>query len=68
MIARHLEKTLELFPDCEIGSYPRYDMQEYRVMITLEARNLEYLNSARDYLLQSLDPEMLRQGESVETG
>ena len=45
-IASDLNALLEEYPDLMLGSYPRIGEQGYRVMLTLESRNGEYLERA----------------------
>lgn len=59
VLAALLEQTLELHPGIEIGSYPRFDTDAYRVMVTLESKERDALLRARDGLVSLLDPEML---------
>lgn len=59
VLAAMLEQTLEQFPCIEIGSYPRFDTHEYKVMLTLESKELPLLEKARDYLLDLMLPEAL---------
>ena len=54
-LASALEATLDAFPDLTIGSYPTYDNETYRVMITLESHSEQVLEQARDALLDRLD-------------
>lgn len=59
VLAALLENTLELYPAIDIGSYPRFDTDEYRVMLTLESKDRTQLVLARDHLLGLMHPESL---------
>lgn len=58
-LAASLETTLSLFPGIEIGSYPRFDTHDYKVMLTLESKDRSLLCAARDHLLTVLEAEQL---------
>ncbi len=59
-IAEHLEATCAAFPDVAIGSYPRWDDPECRVLITLEALDADSVRKALDDLAGRLEPALLR--------
>lgn len=59
VLAASLEATLERFPGLDIGSYPRFDTDEYRVMLTLESKDQCLLRGARDFLLSQLATQEL---------
>lgn len=59
VLAALLEQTLEQHPGVEIGSYPRFDTEAYRVMVTLESKEEAALLRARDTLVSLLAPEQL---------
>ena len=50
-IAHFLNDLLTAFPDLLLGSYPKYGDAEYRVRITLESKDLEYVERALAHLL-----------------
>jgi molybdenum cofactor synthesis domain-containing protein len=50
-IADFLNETLRAFPDLLLGSYPKLDSSDYRVRITLEAKNRTYVDQALAHLL-----------------
>jgi molybdenum cofactor synthesis domain-containing protein len=58
-IARYLDDTLAAFPDLELGSYPKLSDPEYQVRLTLESKDLEYVNRAFEHLLAQLPPEVI---------
>ena len=61
-IAAMLEVAQGSFPSVEIGSYPRYDDADYRVMVTFESKDLEAVRQVRAELLSRLPAEaVLRQ-------
>lgn len=53
-IAEHLNACLAEFPELMLGSYPRIGNPEYRVKLTLESKNAEYLDRAFRHLLRLL--------------
>lgn len=55
-IAAHLNRTLEQFPDLLLGSYPKLNDPEYRVRITLESKDLQYVERALAALLTLMPP------------
>ena len=55
-IAEHLNRTLEQFPDLLLGSYPKLNDPEYQVRITLESKDLQYVERALAALLTMLPP------------
>lgn len=55
-IASHLNRTLEQFPDLLLGSYPKLNDPEYRVRITLESKDLQYVERALAALLTLMPP------------
>jgi len=58
-IAGCLNKTLEAFPALQLGSYPKLGDPEYRVRVTLESKDAEYVNRAFDHLLAQLPTETI---------
>ncbi len=65
-LAACLEQTLDRFPGLAIGSYPTFDKREYRVMLTLESRDRQRLEEARDALLGLIDPAQIVRVEEPE--
>lgn len=59
VLAALLENTLTHFPMIDIGSYPRFDTDEYRVMLTLESKDREKLLLAREHLLTLMQEDAL---------
>ena len=55
-IAAYLNQTLEQFPDLLLGSYPKLNDPEYRVRITLESKDRQYVERALEALLTMLPP------------
>ena len=58
-VAQHLHDLLEAFPDVMIGSYPRVDETEFRTLLTLESRDVDYLGRAVDSLLEKIPADDL---------
>lgn len=53
-LATFLNRTLESFPELLLGSYPKLNHPEYRVRITLESKDMAYLERAFDALMSML--------------
>ena len=53
-IAEFLNQTLEVFPDLLLGSYPKYGDSDYRVRLTLESKDADYVERALAHLLRLL--------------
>ena len=62
-IAETLNKLLEEFPRLMLGSYPRINESNYRVMLTLESRDPDYLNRATDTLVSRLTMDVIHKIE-----
>jgi molybdenum cofactor synthesis domain-containing protein len=58
-IAALMSDVQRAFPDVEIGSYPRYDTEEYRVKITLESRDEGRVDAALAALAARFEPEWI---------
>lgn len=55
-IAASLNRTLEQFPRLLLGSYPKLNDPEYRVRVTLESKDRDYVERALAALLAMLPP------------
>jgi len=55
-IAVMLNQTLESFPDLMLGSYPKLNDPEYRVRITMESKDRDYVERAFVKLMELLPP------------
>jgi molybdenum cofactor synthesis domain-containing protein len=53
-IALHLNDTLREYPELLLGSYPKIGDAEYRVKLTLESKNKDYVERAFSHLLALL--------------
>ncbi len=58
-IAQSLHDLLGEFPHLMLGSYPRLREQDYRVLLTLESRDADYLSRALDSLLERLPEDFI---------
>ena len=58
-IATHLNELLIEFSELMLGSYPRMGNTDFRVMLTLESRDEQYLQHALDSLLSRLPPDTI---------
>ncbi|MDA8088868.1 MAG: molybdopterin-binding protein [Nitrospiraceae bacterium] len=59
LIADSLDSIARKFPSVEIGSYPKIAEKEYKVLVTLEAREEEALKQAVEELLKLLPREIV---------
>ena len=53
-LADHLNDMLREFPALLCGSYPEFSNPDYRVRVTLESKQADYLERALGYLLERL--------------
>jgi molybdopterin-biosynthesis enzyme MoeA-like protein len=53
-LAEHLNGMLQEFPDLLCGSYPEFSNPAYRVRVTLESKDPDYLERALRHLLDRL--------------
>ncbi len=56
-IAEHLNSCLVTFPELLLGSYPKIGHPDYRVKLTLESKDQDYLERAFNYLIELLPKE-----------
>lgn len=54
VIAEHLDACMAAFPDLMLGSYPRIGNPDYRVKLTLESKDADYLDRAFRHLMDLL--------------
>ncbi|MCK6554455.1 competence/damage-inducible protein A [Candidatus Binatia bacterium] len=59
VLAPFLNATLDAFPDLLLGSYPQINNPEYRVRVTLESKDREYLDRALSHLLAQLSGDSI---------
>ncbi|MFP5264991.1 MAG: competence/damage-inducible protein A [Blastocatellia bacterium] len=62
-IAPRLDKVAALHTDVEIGSYPTFTRDDYRVKITIESKESAAVERARAALLETLDAEAIARVE-----
>jgi molybdenum cofactor synthesis domain-containing protein len=62
-IADELNTLLETYPQLMLGSYPRIRESEYRVLLTLESRDADYVKRALDELLARLPADAIHKVE-----
>jgi len=62
VIAEHLDACIAAFPELMLGSYPRIGNPGYRVKLTLESKDADYLDRAFRHLM-----ELLPSGAVVKT-
>jgi len=58
-IASHLNELLGEFSELMLGSYPRMGDTDFRVLLTLESRDVHYLQRALDSLLSRLPADTI---------
>ena len=57
--AEHLNLCLARYPDLLLGSYPRVGDPDYRVKLTLESKDRDYLERAFAHLISLLPGEVV---------
>ncbi|HKP85349.1 MAG TPA: molybdopterin-binding protein [Blastocatellia bacterium] len=62
-IAPRLDKVAARYPEVEIGSYPTFTRDDYRVKITMESKEAAAVERAREALLELLDPDAIARME-----
>jgi FAD synthetase len=62
-IVEILNALLESFPDLVLGSYPKIRESSYRVLLTLESRDEDYVQRALDRLLADLTESAIHKVE-----
>jgi FAD synthetase len=62
-IAASLHEVLKEYPDPMLGSYPRIGEKSYRVLLTLESRDADYLERALNALLKRLPEDAIHKVE-----
>jgi molybdenum cofactor synthesis domain-containing protein len=62
-IVESLNALLEAFPDLVLGSYPKLGEASYRVLLTLESRDEDYVQRALDRLLADLPERAIHKVE-----
>jgi len=60
-IAPRLDQVAAAHPEVDIGSYPTFTRDDYRVKITIESKEQAAVERARDELLNLLDAALLAQ-------
>ncbi len=62
-IADILNTLLKEFPELMLGSYPRINEEHYRVLLTLESRDSDYVVRATETLVSRLPPDTVHKIE-----
>lgn len=62
-IADTLNGLLKEFPLLMLGSYPRINEENYRVLLTLESRDADYVNRATETLVSRLSTDAIHKIE-----
>jgi molybdenum cofactor synthesis domain-containing protein len=62
-LAPRLDRVAARHPDVEVGSYPTFLRDDYRVKITIESKVEAAVERARGELLELLDPSAIARGE-----
>jgi FAD synthetase len=62
-IADTLNALLKEYPQLMLGSYPRINEADYRVLLTLESRDPDYVNRATDTLVSQLPADAIHKIE-----
>jgi molybdopterin-biosynthesis enzyme MoeA-like protein len=58
-IADYLNATLKAFPSLQLGSYPKLSDPEYRVRLTLESKDRDYVDRAFEHLVGQLPADII---------
>jgi molybdopterin-biosynthesis enzyme MoeA-like protein len=64
-LAAHLDAIVAAFPGVQVGSYPRLDQKEFKVIVTLEGKEAARVDAATDDLLKRLPPNVVVRTEST---
>jgi molybdenum cofactor synthesis domain-containing protein len=56
-LAELLIQTLAAFPELQLGSYPKLNDPDYRVRVTLESKDRDYVERALAHLVSLLPPQ-----------
>jgi molybdenum cofactor synthesis domain-containing protein len=62
-IAPYLDEVTSEFPDVDVGSYPKVENPEYKVIVTLESTNREAMSKAYDRLMGLLPEKKVVRAE-----
>jgi molybdopterin-biosynthesis enzyme MoeA-like protein len=62
-IAASLNELLKEFPKLMLGSYPKIRQESFRVLLTLESRDADYVQRALDSLLARLPADAVHRVE-----
>jgi molybdenum cofactor synthesis domain-containing protein len=65
-IAKTLNDLLEKFPDVLLGSYPALDNPDFKVKVTVESKDRDYLTRAAEWLLEKLPTGRIVRVESID--
>ena len=57
VLADYMNQLVRDFPDLDVGSYPEFSNPEYKVKVTLESRDREYVEHALARFLERLPPD-----------
>jgi molybdopterin-biosynthesis enzyme MoeA-like protein len=60
IIASILNELLVKFPNLMLGSYPVLDLPDYKVKVTLESKDSNYLEQALQIFIASLPPDAVQ--------
>jgi len=63
-LAPHMNAVVAAHPTVNVGSYPRFDEQDYRVLITLESKDPAAVTAAREDLVARVGDLVVRVDEA----
>jgi FAD synthetase len=59
-LAPHLDAVVAAFPAVKLGSYPRFDERDFRVLVTLEGRDTDAVAAAQAALVERVGAKVVR--------
>jgi len=68
ILAPHLDAVVAAFPQVKVGSYPRFEERDFRVLVTLEALDAVHVAAAQADLVARLGTVVVRTDEPRSAG
>jgi molybdenum cofactor synthesis domain-containing protein len=67
-LAPHLDAVVAAYPGVKLGSYPRFDEKDFRVILTLESKDAAAVGAAQDALAERIGAKVVRKDAPREAG